>query len=176
MNTAADLDNELAIAIGRYVQASAALERALRTAIIRLLPVSDAIGLAVINDNSASTNREVLKRLLNLPELPIDPEWRTRLLEALPLVRASQEDRNRIAHYPLLPSSPKTYAALIEKNGERSAMEIDAKAISQWADQANELSPLFESVPLADYSNVELEKRPPTFAKKDWPQRPGRRE
>lgn len=173
--TAADRDANLANAIGRYVQASAALERALRLAILRLLPVSDTIGLAIINDNSAATNREILQRLLNLPELPIDSVWRTRLLDALPLVKASQEDRNRIAHNLLIPSLPDIYVAMIEKKGERSAMPTSAEEISAWAQQASELVPIFETVPDADYARVKLEKESPEYPLKEWPKRPQRK-
>lgn len=170
-STAADRDDTLAAAIGRYIQSSAALERALRVAILRLLPLSDDVGLALINDHSAANNREVLMRLLNLKDIPIDETWRQKLMAALPAVRSSQEDRNRIAHHLILPASGEEYVAMIEKKGARSASFVSAEVISDWALEANELTALIEGVPHADYSNVDLIKQSPSFPLKAWPKR-----
>lgn len=170
-STATDRDEALAAAIGRYIQASAALEQALRSAILRLLPLPDKIGLAVINDHGAAQNREVLSRLLALPDVPIDQEWREKLSAALPTVKALQEDRNRVAHNLIMPTSGGEYLAVVEKKGERYALPVRADAISDWALEANDLAGMFGAVPFADYSKVTLAKQPPSFRMKSWPER-----
>jgi hypothetical protein len=44
IHTAADLLPPLAMELGRFMQVSAALEHAVESAIIRLLPITDTIG------------------------------------------------------------------------------------------------------------------------------------
>ncbi len=147
------------------------LERAVKACIIRLLPLTDDMGLALLADNSMRANLDIVDRLLALPDIPIIPDWKDRLKSRIPNVRASSEDRNRIAHN-IIVDGDQGLVALVEKKGKRHAMSIDAATISKWAIEAEEHAVWFQTVPHAEYDLEAWEKRFATYEEKDWPKRP----
>lgn len=173
MMTAADHDLALAVSIGRFSQASAALERAVQSAIVRLLPLTDNMGLALLSENSMRTNLDILARILKLPEVPAPDDWKTRLLKLIPDVKASSEDRNRLLHNVIV-AGEAGFIATIEKKGSRTAMPIDPATIVLWAEEAGELAATFGSVPHSDYDMSVWQKGWPEYETKDWPRRPNK--
>ncbi|WP_430251677.1 hypothetical protein [Neorhizobium sp. DAR64860/K0K1] len=173
MITSADQRPDLAIAIGRFSQASASLERAIQSAIIRLLPLTDDMGLAILCENTMRANLEILTRLLKLPEVPVPESWKASLLDLIPQVKASSEDRNRLMHNVILEGETGLIAT-IEKKGNRSYMPISVETIICWVEEAGDLAALFGSVPHCEYDLSKWEKSWPAYEPKDWPKRPGK--
>lgn len=170
MRTAADADPVLAAALGRFAQASAVLEQAIRAAITRLLPLTDDMGLALLSDNSMKANLDALTRLLSLPETAISDDWKQRLTDKIPKVRRSAEDRNRLLHNTIM-EAENGYITGIQKGGRRVAMPIDARTIAAWADEASEHAVWFMTVPHGEYDLSKWGKEFPSYALKDWPKR-----
>ncbi|MCJ8520622.1 hypothetical protein ABID21_003488 [Pseudorhizobium tarimense] len=170
VHSAADMSPELAAAIGCFVQASALLERAIEAAITRILPITDDIGLAMLCDNSMRNNLDILSRLLALPDVVVEGSWRERLLEAIPKVKESTEDRNRLVHN-VVAHSEAGFVAAIHKKGKRIMHPIDATTISRWADEAGEHAFIFTTVPHSEYDLSAWGKDWPRYEQKDWPNR-----
>ncbi len=168
--SAAGQDPVLAAAIGHFVQASTTLEHAVRHCIIRVLPLTDDMGIALLSENSMRSNLDILERLLDLPEVPVPKDWKERLLPLIPKVRASTEDRNRIAHHPLIQNT-QGYTATIHKKGKRIAMDIDAQTISEWAIEAEESAYWFHHIPQSDYDLKKWGKAFPEYKNNPWPRR-----
>lgn len=171
-----DTDLLLAAAIGRFSQASASLEQAVVKAIIRILPLTENMGLVLLADNSMSQNLRMLERLAKMPEVSLSDEWRAQVLERISKVRQSTEDRNRLMHNPLIsggsietPGGP--YMAMMHKHGQRVMMEVDATAISSWALEASEHAAWLGLVPHGRYDTSEWELRHSEYEVKDWPER-----
>jgi hypothetical protein len=171
MLTAAQNDSDLAAAVGRFAQASTRLERAIAEAITRLLPITADMGLAILADNSMWANLDALDRLLALPETAISDDWKQKLIDRIPKVRRSSEDRNRLLHNTIVESED-GYVIFIHKRGRRVAMPIDAKTIAQWAGEAGEHAAWFMTVPYGRYDFSQWGKAFLTYEKKDWPKRP----
>jgi len=171
MINATDVDPVLAIALGRFTQASAQLERSIQSAIIRLLPLSDDMGLTLLCENSIRTNLDILSRVIELPSVPIPEDWKKRLQERIPKVKRSSEDRNRLVHNVIM-EAEQGYIAAVEKKGTRVALPIDAATIAGWADEANEHSCWFMTVPHGVYDFSQWENRWPEYEVKNWPARP----
>jgi hypothetical protein len=170
IRTAADLFPPLAIELGRFVQVSAQLEDSVRSAIIRLLPITDSIGFVLFAQNSAKTNRDILLGLLALPEVPIDESWRTRLRGFIPKVQQFQEDRNRLVHNRIV-AGPNDSLTVIRVSKGGAAFPISVEEIKAWSDEAAEMAAWLSSVPHAEYDLSKFEKGWPAFAVKQWPGR-----
>ncbi|KQX40892.1 MULTISPECIES: hypothetical protein [unclassified Ensifer] len=170
-----DFDVLLAAAIGRFSQASAALEQATVRAIIRILPITENMGLALLADNSMSQNLRMLERLAKMPEVSLADEWRAQILERVPKVRQSTEDRNRLMHNPLIGGGTEVaggpYMAMMHKGGQRVMMEVDVAAISSWAIEASEHAAWLGHVPHGKYDTSQWELRSSEYEVKDWPER-----
>lgn len=170
IRSAADLSPDLATSIGRFVQASAHLERSIETAIIRILPITDDIGLAILCDNSMRNNLDILSRLLQLPDVSVKDDWRERLLTAIPRVKESTEDRNRLVHN-IVAHSEAGFVTAVHKRGKRISLPIDAKTIGEWADEASKQAFLFTTVPHAEYDLSQWGRGWPHYKEMAWPQR-----
>lgn len=151
------------------MQVSAALEHAVTSAIIRLLPITDTIGSVLLAQNSAKINREILEGLLSLPEVPIDDTWRKRLCEFIPKVRQFQEDRNRLVHNRVI-AEDSLVVVRVNKSGP-SALPITVAEIKSWSDEAAEMAGWISTVPHAEYDLGKFEKAWPRFPLKPWPGR-----
>jgi hypothetical protein len=172
VHTAADLLPPLAIELGRFMQVSAALEHAVQSAIIRLLPITDTMGFVLFAQNSAKTNREILEGLLSLPEVQIDEAWRTRLCGFLPKVKQFQEDRNRLVHNRIVCGEDDLLVVLrVARGGAATALPVTVAEIKSWSDEAAEMAAMISSVPHAEYDLSRFEKGWPQFDLKRWPGR-----
>lgn len=170
IRTAADLYPPLAIELGRFVQVSAQLEGSVRSAIIRLLPITDAIGSVLFAQNSAKANREILLGLLALPEVSIEDSWRSRLKSFIPKIQQFQEDRNRLVHN-LIVAGENDSLAVFRPNKGGTAHVITIQEIKAWSDEAAEIAGWLSTVPHTEYDLSKLVKEWPRFTVKPWPGR-----
>jgi hypothetical protein len=171
MITAADESLELASALGRFSQAAAFLEKMVLSAIVRLLPMTNSIGNVAFAANTAQRNREILDGLLDLEEVPIPIEWRTKLKTLIPKIRQLQEDRNRLLHNVIADGGQNRLTVMRATKSGYIAHFVTISEINNWSIEASEMAAEVGTVPHAVYDLSQWQKAWPQYNLKDWPGR-----
>ncbi|WP_276118268.1 hypothetical protein [Pararhizobium qamdonense] len=171
--SATDTNPALASALGRFAQASAHLEHSIQDAIIRILPLTSEMGLAILYESSIGRDLQILSLLLQLPETSVADEWREKLLQRIPLVQDSIEVRNRLLHNPIMVGD-RSLVVQMHRRGKRSALEIDVATILTWAQEASEHAFWFGTVPHGDYDFSTWGRGFADYQNTDWPARRNR--
>lgn len=168
--TAADTDPNLANLLGRFAQASANLERSLEAAVIRMLPVTDRMGLVIVGQNSGMANLTVLTRLADLPEVPLSDERRQAIRDMYPAIKALIEDRNRILHNPIVAGDDGYF--LIQNRPDPNkvaAMPISAVDITERIEASQSLAYKLMTYPALTYDFSTWGRAWPSYPKKPYP-------
>lgn len=171
MMTAADINPDLATALGRFAQSAASLEKMVLTAITRLLPMTDSMGNVAFAANSAQRNREILDGLLDLQEVPIPDEWRIKLKKLIPKIRQFQEDRNRLLHNVIANGEQNRLTVMRATKNGYIAHFVTIDEINNWSTEASEMAMEVGTVPHAVYDLSQWQKAWPQYNVKDWPGR-----
>ncbi|MFK5600263.1 hypothetical protein ACFZ8E_25170 [Methylobacterium sp. HMF5984] len=186
--TAADLDPDLASLLGRASQAASFLEDAIESTLVRLLPMTMAMGSVIFASNSVSRNLTILEGLLNLPEVAIDPHWREQIRGYVNEARSLLGDRNELLHGRIIDQEPgaRRYVLIQHKadgRGDRSSMTpLDLEYVAKRISRMQEIGAMMSSVPHAEYDLSKWAKgfreyptKPsPTAPKPDRKRRPDR--
>ena len=147
--TPADMNPELAQAIGRFSQACNYLEHDLILLLSRLLPLTDEMGRVLFAGNQLKRNTDILRALLMLPEVAIDDELRERLKPIPTRIETLNGHRSRLMHnrmiggFAFVDGEPPAELTLLhdKQDGKSSAahpisvemikgMTMEAKALS----------------------------------------------
>lgn len=178
VRNSAQLDPDLARALGEFSQACVQLERTLEWALFRLLPVTDNIGRVLFSGNQMRRNIEIMKALTILPDVPLDDEMRTDIQSLCSRCDSINQDRSRLLHNPIIMGENGYFLIQHKQDGKGSAaMPISTAFIRERTEEAvNVTQGFMMKVPSLEYDLSQWKRASPSYPVKDYPkaQKPAR--
>lgn len=171
VRNSAQLDPNLARALGEFSQACVQLERTLEWALFRLLPVTDNIGRVLLSGNQMRRNIEIAKALTILPDVPLESKAQTDIQNLCSRCDSINQDRNRLLHHPIIMGENGYFLVQNKQDGKGSAaMPISTALIRERTEDAGKvIQGLMMTVPSLEYDFSRWERASPSYPVKDYP-------